>query len=182
MADQLGWFVGVWSSADDGVGLHLQVMDVVLVLMRFLLVCGGSGVFPLHLADKYWPCYRSPAGVQYDAGLAKRLQCRFLSFMLCACNYMRLMWLNATWVGRESVSCLGYERWPLAGPISFCEVWCWVVSEGSQLDFLMHLVIGVPCRVAHTPSSQFSFEFYSCPPIVGSLGSSLTYADIAVLC
>ena len=82
--------------------------------------------------------------------------------MLCACNYIRLMRLDAMWVGRESVPCLGYERWPLDGPIPFHEVWRWVVSECSQLDFPMHLVIGVPYGVAHTPSLQFSFEFYGC--------------------
>jgi hypothetical protein len=82
VADLLDWVVGVWSSADDGAGSYPQVMDFSSVLMRFLLVCGGSGVFPLHLADKYWPCYQSPAGVQYDVGLAERLQHCFLSFML----------------------------------------------------------------------------------------------------
>jgi hypothetical protein len=91
VADLLDWVVGVQSSAGDGAGLHPQVMEFASVLMRFLLVCGGSGVFLLHLADKYWPCYWSPAGVQYYAGLAERLQHCFLSFMLCACNDMRLM-------------------------------------------------------------------------------------------
>ncbi len=151
VADLLDCFVGVRSSAVDWGGLHLQVMDFALVLMRFLLVCGSSGVFPLHLVDRYWPCYCSPAGVQYDAGLAERLQHYFLSFMLCACNYLRLMWLDAMWIGRESVPCLGYERWPLAGPVPFREVGRWVVSEGFQLDFVMHSVIGVPYWVAHTP-------------------------------
>ncbi len=182
VADLLNWVVGVWSSADDGAGLHPQVMDFASVLMRFLLVCGNSGVFSLHLADKYWPCYRFPTGVQYDVGLAERLKRRFLSFMLCACSYMRLMWLDATWVGRESVPCLGYERWPLAVAVSFNEVWCWVVPEGSQLDFLMHLVIGIPYGVVHTPSSRFSFGFYGCPPIVGLLGSFLTYAGYCCPC
>jgi hypothetical protein len=55
MADLLDWVVGIWSSA--GAGLHPQVMDFASALMNFLLVCGSSGVFPLHLADKYWPCY-----------------------------------------------------------------------------------------------------------------------------
>ncbi len=36
-------------------------------------------VFSLYLADKYWPCYQCLAGVQYDAGLAERLQRCFLS-------------------------------------------------------------------------------------------------------
>jgi hypothetical protein len=149
VADLLDWFVDVWSSTVDGGGSHPQVMHFASVLMRFLLVCGGSGVFPLHLADRYWPYYRSPAGVQYDAGLAERLHCCFLSYILWACNYLRLMWM----VGRESVSHLGYERWPLASLVPFHEVWHWVVSEGSQLDFLMHSVINVPYGVVHTPSS-----------------------------
>jgi hypothetical protein len=92
VADLLDWVIGVWSSAGDGAGLHPQVMEFASVLMRFLLVCGDSGVFPLHLADKYWPYYQSSSGVQYDAGLAERLERRFLSFMLpCACNYMCMM-------------------------------------------------------------------------------------------
>jgi hypothetical protein len=97
VADLLDWVVGVRSSTGGGAGSRPQVMEFASVLMRFLSVCGGSGVFPLYLADKYWPCYQSPAGVQYDAGLAERLQHRFLSFMLCAHNYVRLMWLDATW-------------------------------------------------------------------------------------
>ncbi len=176
VANLLDWFVGVWSSMVDEGGLHPQVIDFASVLMQCLLVCGGSGVFPLHLADRYWPSYHSPAGVQYDVDLVERLQHRFLSYMLCACNYLRFMWMDATWVGRESVPHLGYEEWPLAGSDPLCEVWRQVVSEGSQLDFLMHSVIGVPYGIAYTPSTQFSFEFYGCPPIVGLLGSFLTYA------
>jgi hypothetical protein len=182
VADLLNWVVGVRSSAGDGAGPRPQVMVFTSVLMRFLLVCGGSGFFPLYLADKYWPCYQYPAGVQYDAGLAKRLQRCFLSFMLCSRNYMRLIWLDATWVGRESVLRLGYERWPLAGPAPFREVWRRMVSSGSQLDFLMHLVIGIPYGVAHSPSSRFPFEFYGCPPIVGLLGAFLTNAGYCCPC
>ncbi len=96
VADLLDWVVGVWTFTGNGAGLHPQVMDFASMLMRFLLVCGGSGVFPLHLAGKYWPCYQSPAGVQYDMGLAERLQHCFLSFMLCACNYVCLMWLGVS--------------------------------------------------------------------------------------
>ena len=54
-ADLLNWVVGVWSLVVDACVLTPQVMGFVLVLMRFLLVCGGSVVFPLHLAEKYWP-------------------------------------------------------------------------------------------------------------------------------
>jgi hypothetical protein len=46
----------------------------------------------------------------------------------------------------------------------------------------MHLVIGVPYRVVHYPSSQFPFELYGCPPNVGSLGSFLTYAGYCCPC
>ncbi len=50
VADLLDWVVGVWSFTGDGAGSHLQVMEFASVLMRFLLICGGSGVFPIHLA------------------------------------------------------------------------------------------------------------------------------------
>jgi hypothetical protein len=69
--DLLVWVVGVWSLAVDGSGLPPQVMDFTLVLMQFLLICSSSGVFPLSMAEKYWPSYCSPAGVQYDGGLAE---------------------------------------------------------------------------------------------------------------
>jgi hypothetical protein len=94
--------------AVDGSGLPPQVMGFASVLIRFLLICGGSGIFPLSMADKYWPSYCSPAGVRHDEGLTERSQCRFISFMLCARNYLCLMRMDATWVGRDPLACLGY--------------------------------------------------------------------------
>ncbi len=86
MADILDWFIGIWPSAvDEGIS-HLQVMDFASVLMCFLLVCGGSGVFPLYLADKYWPSLHSPTGVQYNAALAERLQHCFLLYGMVQAN------------------------------------------------------------------------------------------------
>jgi hypothetical protein len=79
------------------------------------------------------------------------------------------------WVGRDPVSWLGYDEWPLVGPVSFCKVWRQVVLKGSSLDFLMHSSIGVPYNWVHSFSSYSPFEFYGCPPIVGLLGSFLTY-------
>jgi hypothetical protein len=46
----------------------------------------------------------------------------------------------------------------------------------------MHLIIGVPYGVAHSSSLQFSFAFYGRLPIVGSLGSFLTYAGYCCPC
>jgi hypothetical protein len=46
----------------------------------------------------------------------------------------------------------------------------------------MHLVIGVPNRVAHSPSLQFSFKFYGCPPVVDSLGFFMTSAGYCCPC
>jgi hypothetical protein len=133
VADLLDWVIGVRSFAGDGAGSHLQVMEFVSVLMRFLLVCGGSGGFPLYLADKYCPCYQSPAGVQYDVGLAERLQCCFLSLMLCARNYMCLMWLDATWVGRESVPHWGMRGVVLLPDVLFLVMVVSVISLGNRV-------------------------------------------------
>ncbi len=57
VADLLDWVVGVQSLVVDEGGSLLQVVDFVSVPMQFLLVCGGSGFFALHLAEKYWPSY-----------------------------------------------------------------------------------------------------------------------------
>ena len=55
VGDLLEWVVGVRSSVVDGTGSPPQVMGFASVLMQFLLICGGSGVFPLSMAEKYWP-------------------------------------------------------------------------------------------------------------------------------
>jgi hypothetical protein len=72
VGDLLEWVVGVWSSVVDGTGSPPQVMGFASVLMQFLLICGGSGVFPLSMAKNYWPLYCSPAGVRCDEGLVER--------------------------------------------------------------------------------------------------------------
>jgi hypothetical protein len=46
------WFVGAWSLVADEAGSPLKVIRFVLVLKQFILICGGSGVVPLHLAEK----------------------------------------------------------------------------------------------------------------------------------
>jgi hypothetical protein len=53
MAELLDWVVDVLVllAVDEG-SLPLQVMSFALVLMRCQLICGGSGVFPLCLAEK----------------------------------------------------------------------------------------------------------------------------------
>ncbi len=39
--------------------------------------------------------------------------------MLCTRNHLRLMWMDATGVGKDPVPCLGYVEWPLTGPAPF---------------------------------------------------------------
>jgi hypothetical protein len=75
------WVVGVWSLVPNGGGSPHQVMDFASVFMWFLLICGGLGVFLLHMAERYWLSYCSPGDVLYDEGLAERLQHCFLLFM-----------------------------------------------------------------------------------------------------
>jgi hypothetical protein len=81
--------------------------------------CSSEG-FPLHLAEKYWPSNCSLAGVQYDKGLAERLQHPSPSFMLCPMSYLCLMWRDAMCIGKGLLPCLGCEVLPLAGLVSFC--------------------------------------------------------------
>ena len=70
-----------------------------------------------------------------------------LSFMVCARNYLRLMWMDGEWVGVPLVARLGYaaEVWPLARG-SFREVWGRVVGGGGWITFHVHLLIRLVAR------------------------------------
>jgi hypothetical protein len=62
------------------------------------------------------------------------------------------MWRDTTWVGRGSMPCLGYDVWPLAGPVSSCWVWRWVVSEFVQFSPCIQLLL--PRSWAYSSSLQ----------------------------
>ena len=149
VSDLMTWIVGVKASGVEG-GIPPRVIDFALVLMRFLMICGGGGVCPYHVVAKHFPAEEYPwSGVYVGRRLSERLRRMCLSFMTCARNYLRLMWMDGEWVGMPLVTRLGYsvEVWPLARG-SFREVWGRVVGGGdghlprSPLDFLMHSVVG----------------------------------------
>ena len=79
----------------------------------------GGGVVPHYLMDEYFAGVQYPwSGVYYVGnGRLVRLCWMFLHYMLCAGNYLRLMWMDGEWVGVPMVPRLGFDDgvWPLAG-------------------------------------------------------------------
>ena len=52
----------------------------------------------------------SIGGVTLGAGRAERLRRMLSSYMLCACNYLCIMWMGGGWIGVPVVVCLGMMR------------------------------------------------------------------------
>ena len=87
---------------------------------------------PHQMVDDFFVAEQYPwSGVYVGAGLSDRLCRMHLSFMVCARNYLRVLWLDGEWVGVPMVPRLGYslEVWPLARG-SFREVWGRVIGGG----------------------------------------------------
>jgi hypothetical protein len=112
-----GWWGFRGADALEGGGQTCpQVMDFGLVLLRFLMICGGRDTFPHYVDEKYFSSDFYPwsvdsiGGVTLGAGRAERLRRMLSSHMLCACNYLCIMWMGGGWIGVPVVVCLGMMR------------------------------------------------------------------------
>ena len=102
MSDLLFWVVGVHGAdaLEGGGQTRPQVMGFGLVLLRFLMICGGRDMFPHYLDEKYFSSDFYPWSVDsigrvtLGAGRAERLRRMLSSYMLCACNYLCIMWME----------------------------------------------------------------------------------------
>jgi hypothetical protein len=95
VSDLLHWVVGI-RGADvmEGDGQSRpQVMDFGLVLLRFLMICGGQGMFPHYMDERYfaldfypWSCDLID-GVTLGAGQAEEHR-----------SYLCIMWIGGGWI------------------------------------------------------------------------------------
>ena len=192
ISDLLFWVVGV-RGADvlEGGGQTLpQVMGFGLVLLRFLMICGGRDMFPHHFNEKYFSSDFYPwsvdsiGGVTLGAGRAERLRRMLSSYMLCARNYLRIMWMGGGWIGASVSVHLGYDEstWPL-GVGTFREVWHRVFLPRTPIDFLLHSVLGAGMYSPEDGSEVGVFQFervrYEDRTSEGCLGSFLSFSGYA---
>jgi hypothetical protein len=103
VSDLLFWVVGVrGADALEGGGQTRPqvVMDFGLVLLRFLMICGWRGMFPHYMDESYFLSYFYPwsvdsiGGVTLGAGRAEQLRQMLSAYMLCAHNYLCIMWMG----------------------------------------------------------------------------------------
>ena len=108
VSDLLFWVVGVHGAdaLEGGGQTRPQVMDFWLVLLRFLMICGGRDMFPHYVDEKeYFSSDFNPwsvdsiGGVTLGAGRAERLRQMLSSYVLCTRIYLCIMWMGGGWTG-----------------------------------------------------------------------------------
>ncbi len=157
VSDLLFWVVGIrGADALEGGGqTRPQVMDFGLVVLRFLMIGCGRDMFPHYEDAKYfssdfypWSVDSIGGVVTLGAGWAERLRRMLSLYMLCARNYLRIMWREGGWIGVPVVVRLGYDEftWPL-GVGTFREVWHRVFLPRTPIDFSFTGCLVLVCTV-----------------------------------
>lgn len=121
-----------------------RMMVLVMAMVRFLLLCGGVGVFPQEYAlarfgaaSSYEKC-KSSVDVSVHA-FAQKVVRRLTSLGRCVRGLIRVAWEHSAWEDPELVAKFGLE----AGKTYYlCDVWRAVVGGESGLAVLMRSVIG----------------------------------------
>ncbi len=154
------------------------------------MIYGGWGMFPHYMDERYFLLDFYPwsvdsiGGVTLRPGWAEQLRWMLSAYMLCACNYLRIMWMGGGWIGVPVVACLGHDEntWPL-GVGTFQEVWHCVFLPRTPIDFLLHLVLGAGMYNPEDGSEVGVFQFkrvrYEARMSEGCLGSFLTFSGYA---
>ena len=123
-------------------GAKLMVLAVALV--RFLLLCGGDGVFPREYALARFGAAdvfakgRGTVDVSVRV-CAQKVVRRLTSLGRCVRGLVRVAWENSVWSDPELESKLGLE---VGGEHHLCDVWRAAVGVDCGLAVLMRSVVG----------------------------------------
>ena len=159
---------GGFALSDDS-----RLMDLVVVLVRFLVLCGGSGVL---LPYKY-ALFRfggvDPFGGSMAPGgngrlFALKVVRRLVSLGRCVRNLLRVAWDRAVWwVEPELVESLGLAG---KGDVYLCDVWKAVVGMDTPLAVFMQNVVGPSYFASELTNclsvDEFASELTNCLSVV----------------
>ena len=161
-----------------------RLMELVVVLTRFLLLCGGSGMFPYDYAvARFSGVHPFVAGgpVAYGSGrlFALKLYRRLVSLGRCVQGLLRVAWDYGKWEEPALLGMLG-----LGGSTEYflCDVWRAAVGKGTPLAVFMQSVIG-PSYFSDDVSSDkyYVVHEYDCTMVGGVvyhlLAQGSLYAD-----
>ena len=121
-----------------------RLMDIVVMLVRFLMLCGGSGVFP---RDYALACFGDvspmvaggPFAQRGGRERAHRMVRRLVSLGRCVRGLLRAAWEGVVWRDPELASLLGLGG---RGPWKLSEVWRAVMGTDSSFAMIMQNIIG----------------------------------------
>ena len=159
MVDEMMMFIvrAVVGDSSFSARADSRLMELVVVLVRFLLLCGGSSVFPYdYAAARFGGVHPFMAGgpVAYGGGrlFALKVYRRLVSLGRCVRGLLRVAWDYGWWMEPELLGVLG-----LSGSKEYClcDVWRAAVGVGSPLAVFMRSVIGPSYSADELPVDKF---------------------------
>ena len=129
-----------------------RLMDLVVVLVRFLFLCGGTGVLPpeysvARFSGVHPLAYRGPYACGSGRLFAMKVSRRLFSLGRSVRTLLRVAWDNSVWLEPALMELLGLDG---ARGYSLGEVWRAAVGVESPLAVFMQNVIG-PSYLADGP-------------------------------
>ena len=129
-----------------------KLMELVVVLVRFLILCGGSGVLPYDYSlFRFGGVDPFSGSIVPGSGgrlFALKVMRRLVSLGWCVRNLIRVAWDRAEWVEPDLVESLGLGD---KGSVFLCDIWRAVVGTDTSLAVFMQNVVG-PSYLAGGPS------------------------------
>ena len=120
-----------------------KLMELVVMLVRFLVLCGGTGILPYDYSMFRFGGVDPFGGPVAPCGggrtVALKVMRRLVSFGRCVRNLIRVAWDRAEWVEPELVESLGLGS---KGSVFLCDIWKAVVGTDTPLAVFMQNVVG----------------------------------------
>ena len=133
-------------------GSESRLMELVVVLVRFLLLCGGTGVLPpeysvARFSGVHPLAYGGPYACGSGRSFAMKVSRRLFSLGRCVRTLLRVAWENSVWFEPSLMELLGLDG---GKGYSLGEVWRAAVGVDSPLAVFMQNVVG-PSYLADGP-------------------------------
>ena len=120
-----------------------RLMELVVMLVRFLMLCGGTGILPYDYSMFRFGGVDPFGGPVVPGGggrsVALKVMRRLVSLGRCVRNLIRVAWDRAEWVEPDLVESLGLGG---KGDVFLCDIWRAVAGTDTPLAVFMQNVVG----------------------------------------
>ena len=157
MVDQMMVFMvgAVVGREEFSVNANSRLMELVVVLVRFLMLCGGAGVLPREYSVARFGggCPLRACGPVADGqgrAFALKVVRRLVSLGRCVHGMLRVAWDNALWLDPISVGALGLD---VGKEYYLCDIWRAAMGVDTPMGVFMQNVVG-PSYLAGGPFGE----------------------------